>query len=124
MSAGKLVIWPQALAPFSCAHDLQCPELALRAQLLAAHAPAPSHLRPLSVPKQRLAGRREGTEERARREELQQRESVVGGLLLGFTPSFQPRHMGWQMKVPLQGALRAAHRPRRARVRKEPLGWL
>jgi hypothetical protein len=49
------------------------PDLALRAQLLVVHAPAPSHLRPLPVPKQRLAGRREGTEERARREELQQR---------------------------------------------------
>lgn len=103
------------------------PELALRAQLLgwAAHAPAPSHLRPLLAPKQRLAGRREGTEETALREELQQREGRSSWEASRLQTKLQPRHMGWQMSVPLQGGRRCGLLTvRGARVRIQPLGCL
>src|SRR4051812_34118784 len=50
----------------SCAHKLLSPRT---------RPPHPSHLR---LPKQRLAGRREGTEEAERKGEEQRREGVTG----------------------------------------------
>lgn len=95
------------------------PDLALHAQAasLRTRPFAPSHLRPLPVSRnsawqaaEREPSREGGREARNVGKELQfsrQRgrasSTCVGGLLLGFRPSFKPRHMGWQMSVPLQG---------------------
>lgn len=95
------------------------PDLALHAQAasLRTRPFAPSHLRPLPVSRnsawqaaEREPRREGGREARNVGKELQfsrQRgrasSTCVGGLLLGFRPSFKPRHMGWQMSVPLQG---------------------
>jgi hypothetical protein len=127
VSDDKLVIWPQSLAPSFLRAPMifSGPDLALRAQLpAAAHAPAPSHLRPLTVPKQRLAGRREGTEERACRQELQQAVERRGRVASRLLTKLQPRHMGLANECPLQGKGVAGCSLSAARVRIQPLGWL
>lgn len=91
------------------------PDLALHAQAASLRT-RPPHLICARCPSPETAlgrpprGNRGGREKRNVGKELQfsrQRgrasSTCVGGLLLGFRPSFKPRHMGWQMSVPLQG---------------------
>lgn len=115
------------------------PDLALRAQAgFAAHAPAPSHLRPLPVarfPKQRLAGRREGTEEGGRERSAQRREGVTvhqaaresivdvrGRVASRLQAKLQATTHGLANECPTSGRRRCglAHRPRRVSANNPP----